>query len=29
MLDRFVRHCGEAGARFSRMDAVARELDAG
>jgi len=27
MLDRFIRHCGEAGTRFSRMDAVARELD--
>ena len=27
MLDRFVRHCGEAGARFARMDTVARELD--
>lgn len=27
MLDRFIGHCGEAGARFARMDTVARELD--
>ena len=27
MLDALIRHCGEAGARFSRLGDVARELD--
>ena len=27
MLDAFIRHCGEAGARFRRLGDVARELD--
>ena len=26
MLDEFIRHCGEAGARFRQMGAVARDL---
>jgi hypothetical protein len=26
MLDRFVRHCSDAGARFARMGDVAQEL---